>query len=187
MKALLRATALIDGFLGAVSRLGAAASLVLVAVIVYDVVTRYFGFPKMFGFNSTQYQESEYWLHTILFSLVIGYAYTRQSHVRIDLVRDRLSLRSRYILEILGCGLMLIPFCLVALNYQIHYAYASFQEGEISKSVIGLSHIWILKSFLCALFALLLLAGISQLIKSIAGLRGELPEHMVKETLGGDL
>lgn len=186
MKALLKVATSIDAVLGAVSRVGCAASLILVVVILYDVVTRYFGFPKLFGFNSTQYQESEYWLHTIVFSLVIGYAYTRQSHVRIDLVRDRLPLRWKYILEILGCVLLLIPFCLVALNYQFHYTYASYDEGEISRSVIGLKHVWILKSFLCALFVLLLLAAVSQLIKAVAGLRGQLPGHMVKGTLGGD-
>lgn len=186
MKTLLRLTAVIDGFLAVISKIGSAASLLLAVVIVYDVITRYFGFPKMFGFNSTQYQESEYWLHTILFSLVIGYAYTRQSHVRIDLLRDRLSLRAKYILEIMGCCLMLIPFCLVALNFQIHYTYASFDEGEISKSVIGMTHIWVLKSFLVALFGLLLLAAISQLIKAVAGLTGQLPEAMIRDTLGGD-
>ena len=35
-------------------------------------------------------QESEYWVHTFLFALVIGYAYTRQAHVRIDLFREGL-------------------------------------------------------------------------------------------------
>ncbi|MEC9368254.1 MAG: TRAP transporter small permease subunit [Pseudomonadota bacterium] len=186
MRTLLRLTAVIDGILGVVARIGCVAGLMLVVVIVYDVITRYFGFPKMFGFNSTQYQEFEYWLHTVLFSLVIGYAYTRQSHVRIDLVRDRLTRRTKYILEVLGITLLLIPFCLIALNYNLHYVQASYSEGEISKSVIGLTHIWILKSFLVALFGLLLLAAISQLIKAVAGLRGELPDEMVSGALGGD-
>ena len=57
---------------------------------------------------------------------------------------------------------------------------------EVSKSVIGLGNIWILKSVLLVMFGLLILAGISQLIKSLAGLCGRLPGTKVRETLGGD-
>jgi len=155
-------------------------------VVIYDVVTRYFGVPKFFGLNATKLQESEYWLHTFLFTLMIGYAYTRQSHVRIDLIRDRLSRTKRYWIEAIGCILFLIPYCVVAGWVTFNYAMRSFEQGEISKSVIGLTHIWILKSSMTLMFLLLGLAGVSQLIKAIAGLAGKLPEDKVMETLGGD-
>ena len=71
--------------------------------------------------------------------------------------------------------------------YCYSYALASFYEGEASKSVIGLSHIWLLKSALPLLFLLLGLAGISQLIKSTAGFFGKLPDAKIAETVGGDL
>ncbi|RMF02006.1 MAG: TRAP transporter small permease subunit [Alphaproteobacteria bacterium] len=184
MQGLLRISSVIDAFLERIARLGAIAGLMLAFVVVFDVVTRYFGVPKPFGLNSTQVQEFEYWLHTVLFSLVIGYAYVVQGHVRIDLIRDRLSLRAKYILEIIGCVLFLIPFCLVALRYHVAYAYASFLEGEVSKSVIGLTHLWILKSFLPLLFLLLLMAALSQLIKAVAGLTGDLPADKIAATVG---
>lgn len=185
MGALLKLANGIERLLSVVAKIGAAAGLLLVFVVVFDVVTRYFGVPKPFGLNSTQVQESEFWLHTVLFSLVIGYAYTTQNHVRIDLVRDRLSKRAKYILEILGCVLFLIPFSLIALRYHVTYAYASFLEGEVSKSVIGLTNIWILKSFLPLLFLLLLLAAICQLIRAVAGLKGQLPEEDENRMTGG--
>ncbi len=185
MGALLKLARAIEWLLAVIAKIGAAAGLLLVFVVVFDVVTRYFGVPKPFGLNSTQVQESEFWLHTVLFSLVIGYAYMCQSHVRIDLIRDRLSPRAKYILEILGCLLFLMPFCLVAINYHFHYVYASYLEGEVSKSVIGLSHIWILKAFLPTLFILLLLAAIAQLIRSVAGLMGRLPDDEAARTIGG--
>ena len=187
MQGLLKLSDLIDRILGFVGRTGAWAGLMLVFVVMYDVVTRYLGLPRGFGLNATQVQEFEYWLHTILFCLVIGWAYTRQAHVRIDLVRDRLPHRARYLIEILGCLLLLVPFSLMTFYFNLHYARASYQEHEISKSVIGLTHLWILKSFLPAMFVLLLLAAASQLIKSIAGFLGVLPEDKVAETLGGDM
>lgn len=185
MGALLKLARIIEWLLAAIAKIGAAAGLMLVFVVMFDVVTRYFGVPKPFGLNSTQVQESEFWLHTVLFSLVIGYAYMCQGHVRIDLLRDRLSPTAKYILEILGCLLFLIPFCLVAIKYHLSYVHASYLEGEVSKSVIGLSHIWILKAFLPTLFILLLLAAIAQLIRSVAGLMGKLPDDEVARTIGG--
>ena len=187
MQGLLKLSEVIDRILGFIGRMGAWTGLMLIFVVMYDVVTRYLGASRGFGLNATQLQESEYWLHTILFSLVIGWAYTKQAHVRIDLLRDRLGHRTRYLIEILGCLLLLIPFSLMTFYFNLNYAQASFQEDEISKSVIGLTHVWILKSFLPAMFVLLLLAATSQLIKSIAGFLGVLPEDKVAGTLGGDL
>ena len=186
MQSLLKLSAIADRILGAIAKVGAWAGVLLIATVMYDVTTRYLGLPRGFGLNATQIQEFEYWLHTFLFTLFIGYAYTKQGHVRIDLVRDRLPLKVKFLFEILGIVLFLIPFCVVAINYNINYAVTSYNEGEISKSVIGLTNIWILKSFLPIMFVLLLVAGVSQLIKSVAGLIGALPEEMIPETIGGD-
>lgn len=187
MQALLKLSRSIDALLGLISRIGACAAFLLAFVIVYDVITRYFGVPKPFGINSTQFQESEYWLHTFLFALCIGYAYTSQAHVRIDLFRDRLKRRTKYLFELLGCLVFLFPFAIMAVYYTTSYAHTSFLEGEVSKSVIGLTNIWILKSALPTLFGLLILAGVSQFIKSLAGYLGMLPDDMVRSTLGEDV
>ncbi len=187
MQALLKLTRFIDSLLGTISRIGACAALLLAFVIVYDVITRYYGVPKPFGINSTQFQESEFWLHTFLFATCIGYAYTSQAHVRIDLFRDRLPRKTKYLFEILGCVVFLFPFACMAFYYTISYAHTSFLEGEVSKSVIGLTNIWILKSAMPLMFGLLLLAGLSQFIKAIAGFFGKLPDDMVQGALGGDV
>lgn len=184
MQLLLGLSALIDRVLAVIAGIGAWCGVALVAVVCFDVATRYLGVPKPFGLNSTQVQESEYWLHTFLFALVIGWAYTRQAHVRIDLVRERLPLRWRYAIECIGIVLFLLTYVAIGTWYSGTYAHYSFQEHEASKSTIGLTHIWILKLALPGLFILLGLAGISQLIKSLAGLLGRLPDDRVAETLG---
>jgi TRAP-type mannitol/chloroaromatic compound transport system permease small subunit len=183
---MLKVSAGIDRFLGAIARVGGWFAVALILMVVWDINTRNYGLPRGFGINATQLQEAEYRAHTIMFSLVIGYAYRRQAHVRIDLLRDRLPLKGKYLIEVAGCLVFLIPYCLVALYFTFNYTVSSFQENEVSKSVIGLTHIWILKAFIPILYALLGLAGISQLIKSIAGLTGDLPDDMISETIGGD-
>ena len=187
MGGLFKLSAGIDRFLEICAKVGMWCGLVLVIVVCYDVLSRYFGVPKPFGLNSTMVQESEYWLHTFLFALLIGYTYTKQGHVRIDLIRDRLPLKAKFAIEMFGCLFFLISYSVVAGFYCYNYALASFYEGEASKSVIGLSHIWILKSALPIMFFLLALAGVSQLIKSTAGFLGMLPDDKVAETVGGDI
>ena len=92
---LFKLSAGIDRTLEILTRIGMWCGLALVVVVCYDVLSRYFGVPKPFGLNSTMVQESEYWLHTFLFALVIGYTYTRQGHVRIDLIRDKLPVEGK--------------------------------------------------------------------------------------------
>lgn len=187
MGGLLRVSDGIDRLLAAIAKVGMWLGLALVLVVCYDVLSRYFGVPKPFGLNSTMVQESEYWLHTFLFATFLGFTYIKQGHVRIDLVRDRLPVKVKYAIEIMGCLVFLIPYAAIATWYCYSYAQASFLEGEASKSVIGLSHIWLLKSALPLMFLLAGLAGISQLIKALAGFTGQLPKDKVAETLGGDL
>lgn len=185
MNALLSISAVIDRILSVIARVGAWCGFLMIIVVLYDVTSRYLGVPKVFGLNSTKVQESEYWLHTILFTLVIGYAYTRQAHVRIDLLRDRFPTRLKYTVEIVGCVLFLMTYAALGAWFSYQYTHASFLEHEVSKSTIGLSHIWILKASLPLMFVLMGLAGISQLIKSVAGFVGKLPPQQVSETLGG--
>ena len=186
MDRLLQLSAGIDRLLSVLARIGSWAAILLMLVVCYDVVTRHYGVPKPFGLNSTQIQESEYWLHTILFALVIGYAYLRQAHVRIDLVRGRLPIKAKYVIEMTGCLLFLIPGALVIAWLSFGYTMVSFNTGEVSKSVIGMSNVWILKAFMPLMYGLIVLAGISQFIKSLAGFLGRLPQHRVLEVLGGD-
>jgi len=176
----------IDALLGFVARVGSVAMVLLVSITMYDVSTRYLGVPKFAGLNSTMVQESEYWAHAFLFALVIGYGYTRQAHVRIDLVRDLMPVRMRYVMELIGIVTLLMPFATISVYYCFQYALKSYVDGEVSPSTNGLTNFWILKSSLVALFGLLMLAGISQALKCIDGLRGKLPAETMREVLGGE-
>jgi TRAP-type mannitol/chloroaromatic compound transport system permease small subunit len=101
-------------------------------------------------------------------------------------VRGRLPIRAKYVIEMTGCLLFLIPGAVVIAWLSIGYTVFSYTTGEVSKSVIGLSNIWILKAFLPIMYGLIVLAGISQFIKSLAGFLGRLPPHRELEALGGD-
>lgn len=175
----------IDALLGMVARFAAISMILLVLITVYDVSTRYLGVGKFSGLNSTMVQESEYWAHAFLFTLFIGYGYTRQVHVRIDLIRDFMPGKVKFGLELFGILFLLIPLTCIGTWYCFGYAVKSFVDGEVSPSTNGLSHFWILKSTLVAMFGLLWLAGVSQALKCIDGIRGLLDSASERQALGG--
>ena len=158
--------------------------LLLVLTVCYDVVTRYFGVPKPAGLNSTMIQESEYWLHSFLIVLSIAYAYVKNAHVRVGLFRPRFSQKTLLRVELAGLVFAVVPYSLMGIWLSWPYTVSSYFSGEISKSQNGLSNLWILKAGLIVLFGLLLLVGISKLIKIIAALRGELPAKDLQELVG---
>lgn len=184
MQALLKLSAGFDGFLTFIAGIAKWAGLLLVITVCYDVSSRYFGVPKPFGLNSTMVQESEYWLHSYFFTMFLGYAFIKGAHVRIDLLRDGFSKRGKYWVEVIGISLFLLPFVSIAGYYSAAYTHASFLEGEVSKSVIGLPYSWALKVSIPIMFIMIGMAGVSHLIKAIAGLRGQLPPDQAAELLG---
>src|SRR5690606_689360 len=115
-----------------VERIGLVASwafVVLVAVIMIDVIGRHF-----FSIGSSQLQELEWHLHTVLFMFCIGLGVIHDSHVRIDIIRERLGPRAQGWIEIVGCVLFLIPFCLLVMYYGWELTSRSWDKGEISSS-----------------------------------------------------
>lgn len=175
----------IDALLKLIAYTGCVAIVLLVTITMYDVSTRYLGLPKFAGLNSTMVQESEYWAHAFLFAWVIGYGYTRQAHVRIDLVRDLLPRRGKLLMEIFGILTLLTPYAIIGSWYCFKYALKSYVDGEVSPSTNGLTNFWILKSTLPTMFVLILLAGISQLLKCVDALMHTLDEDTERNLLGG--
>lgn len=168
-------------------KLGAWLILPLIGVIMFDVVTRKFQFMQqwimstpLYDFMSpTKLQELEWHLHAALFLLALGYAYTVNAHVRVDLMREKLSDRSQAWVELGGICLLMIPYIAVVLYYGWTFVYQAWDSNESSDAMTGLSHRWIIKSFVLLGLFLALMAGVSTLIRQIVFLFG--PEELRPE------
>lgn len=167
MGALAAISNFIDRFLAIIARIAAWAGVVLIGITIFDVITR-----RFFVLGSTKLQEAEWHAHVILFTLLIGYTYIKDAHVRIDLVRERLSERTQWWIELLGCLLFLIPYCVLVVYFSYDFTVRSYINQEISSSATGLTHRWIIKSFLPIGFTLLGLAGIAVVFRKIVELFG---------------
>ena len=112
-------------------------------------------------FESTLLQELEWHLHTVLFAFVLGYGYIWNTHVRVDLVREHLHLRRQAWIEFLGLTFFMIPYTCIVVYFAIIFAFDSYQVSEISASMVGLSHRWIIKSMLVIGLITAAIAGIA--------------------------
>jgi TRAP-type mannitol/chloroaromatic compound transport system permease small subunit len=170
----------LDRFVSRAGMAGGWMIALLVAVVCVDVVTR-----KFVAFHSTFLQELEWHIHTIVFTLSFGFAYVRGAHVRIDVIRDRLSRPARARLELVGIILLLVPFAVLILWVGVTFAHQALVQNEGSTSAQGIPHRWIIKSLIPIGMVLLLTAAVATALRAWCYLRGEgeVPEAFEKEAV----
>jgi TRAP-type mannitol/chloroaromatic compound transport system permease small subunit len=125
------------------------------------------------AFESTLMQEMEWHFHTALFALVLGYGYIYNTHVRVDLIREKLAFRKKAWLELIGVSVFMIPFTLTVVWFALQYVYSSYELGEVSASTVGLSHRWIIKSILVFGLFVAAIAGIAVWLQVVLVLWGD--------------
>ena len=151
----------------------------LVFITMWDVFCRKFitlqiWLVENFGriFESTLLQELEWHFHTALFLMVLGYGFTHNRHVRVDFIRENLKLRKKVWIDFLGTSILMIPWICVLIYFSFIYVRESFIINEVSVSLVGLSHRWIIKSFMIAGFICALLSGIAVWLQTVIMLYG---------------
>ena len=166
MQALLRLSRAIDWLNEKVGRI--ALWLVLAAVLISaaNAVVR-----KVFNYSSNAYLEVQWYLFAAIFLLCAGYVLKRNEHVRIDVLSSRLSRRGQIWIDIIGLMLFLLPAAVLIVWLSWPLFYRAFETGEMSQNVGGLIR-WPVFLLLPVGFSLLVLQGISELIKRVAFLKG---------------
>ena len=179
VEAMIKLSLRLRSFVEFIGRWGALCILPLVFITAWDIIVRKLGGVQYWlvqnlgeGFGSTIIQELEWHFHTMLFVLVLGYTYVNNRHVRVDLVRERISFRKQAWIEFLGVSMFMIPFCSIILYFAIEYAVESYNMGEISASMVGLSHRWMIKSVLVFGIIVALMSGIAIWLQTVLVLFG---------------
>lgn len=156
--------------------------LLLIAMIMFDVVTRKIEFIKVrnaeitetYGFSvSFILQDLQWHVHGILLLMTLGFGYMLNAHVRVDIFRESASRRRQAWIESLGITIFAIPFLIVMIGFSWDFFYASFTGWEGSESMVGLGWRWIIKSFLIWGFCIAFLAAISTLLRCLHFLYGD--------------
>ena len=200
LPAMLRLSEFLRRFVDRVGRFGSWFALPMILITALDLTIRKTKFIRIQGdpwqiwlrenvspvFDSTLLQELEWHSHTALFALGLGFGYVWNTHVRVDLVRETLAFRKKAWLEFIGITVFLIPFTCVIIYFAFMYTYDSWtfnrdpscawwQCGEMSASLVGISHRWMIKSVLVIGLIVALLAGIAVWLQVAIALFG--PKH----------
>ncbi len=170
MTALLRLSRLIDSITELIGKF--AMWLILVAVLISagNAIMR-----KAFDIGSNAFLEIQWYLFAAVFMLASGYVFLRNAHVRIDFISNKLSKRTNAIIDAIGIVVFVIPLCLILITLSWPVFERSWVSGEMSQNAGGLIR-WPVQLLIPLGFAILCMQSVSELIKRIAFVRGDLEQ-----------
>ncbi|HEY7383753.1 MAG TPA: TRAP transporter small permease subunit [Beijerinckiaceae bacterium] len=144
--------------------------LVLAACLVSaaNATVRY-----LFSYSSNGWLEIQWYMFGALVFLGASQTLRANEHVRVDLFYSWVSDRTRLWIDALGFILFFIPVTVFLTWLTVPFFVRSFELGEYSNNAGGLI-LWPIKLILPLGFALLTLQGVSELVKRLAALHGDL-------------
>jgi TRAP-type mannitol/chloroaromatic compound transport system permease small subunit len=146
--------------------------LILVAVLVSaaNATVR-----KLFDTSSNAWLELQWVLFSVVFMLCSPWTLLANEHIRIDIVNNLLPNWLRNTIEVVGHAFFLLPLCIIMVWTGVPFFLRSVLGNEQSWNAGGLPQ-WPTKSLVALGFALLLVQGLSELIKRFAVIRGMIPD-----------
>ena len=171
MSGLLGISRLIDFLTVRIGKVTAWAIVVAILVSAINAIIR-----KVFGTSSNAWLELQWYLFGAVFMLCASWTLKANEHIRIDIVSNRLTKRGRDWIDIFGHLFFLLPFVLVMIYLSWPFFWRSYNSGEVSTNAGGLL-IWPAKGLILLGFILLGFQWLSELIKRIAIIRGELADE----------
>ncbi len=170
MQSLLNVSRGIDAFTRWVGKRLAWLILVAVVVSALNAIVR-----KSFDTSSNSWLELQWVLFSIVFLLCSSWTLLDNEHIRIDIVNNMLPKQVRNSIDVIGHAFFLIPLTFVMIITGGPFFMRSVEINEQSGNAGGLPQ-WPAKSLIIIGFTMLLVQGISELIKRIAVMRGLIPD-----------
>lgn len=163
-------------------------SLLMVALGVFNVVTRYVGRSLGISLGGTLYIVLQTYAYDVIFLMGAAYVFRKDAHVRVDILFGNLSRRARARVDIGGILVFLVPFCVMGLYFAERYIANSWRQNEVDLNAGGIA-VYPIKTLIAMAFALLIAQAVSELIKNLAFVRGHPHSgsvHAPPPTYGGD-
>ncbi len=161
-----RLASMIDALTEVLGRIVSWLTFAMVIATVVVVVLRY-----GFDIGAVQMQESVTYMHAMVFMLGIPYALKYGAHVRVDLLYSRVAPRTQQVIDLCGHLLLLAPVAIYVGLSSFDYVSASWRVRETSAEVGGIPGVFLLKTLIPLMAALLLLQGLAETVKIVIGLR----------------
>lgn len=137
-------------------------SLALVLVTFTVVVLRY-----LFDSGSIALQESMTYLHACVFLIGMAYTLQQDAHVRVDIFYSRFSATGKAWVDLMGACFFLLPFMLFVSWVSWEYVADSWSVLEGSREAGGLPGVFLLKTLILVMAALLTLQALIQVFHTM--------------------
>lgn len=124
-----------------------------------------------FNFGSIAMQESVVYFHSFMFMLAIGYTLKHEQHVRVDVFYQYFTTRQKAWVNLLGGIFLLLPVCSFLIYVSWNYTGNAWRLFEGSQEAGGLPLVFILKTLIPMMPALLALQVIANMIDQLQLLR----------------
>ena len=170
LKALLPATRIIDA---TTTWIGKRVAWLIIAAVLVSAVNA--TVRKVFDTSSNAWLELQWVLFSIVFLLCSPWTLLANEHIRIDILNNLLPKRVRDAIDVIGHVFFLLPLTIVMILTGVPFFLVSYGQNEQSLNAGGLPQ-WPAKSLIMIAFTMLLIQGLSELIKRIAVMRDLIPD-----------
>ena len=140
--------------------------LLMVLLTCLIVILRY-----LFNIGFIWMQELVRFFYAAVFLICAAYTLAEDAHVRVDIFYSKLSDKNKYLVNLVGALIFLMPVCFVTFYYSYNYVINSWVQLEGSLEERGLHAVFIMKTFIWIFSLMLFLQGISIIAKCIKKLR----------------
>lgn len=159
---LLATIRIIDGFTDRTGTIFSWLSVPLVLGVAWEVASRYlFNAPTIWAYDAT------YMLYGSLFMLGAAYALHKGAHIRTDFFWEKFSIRKKGWIDSISYVVFFFPSLLMLLLISWHEFQYAFEINETSDQTPWRPILWPFKFIVPLACVLLLIQGVSELIKSI--------------------
>lgn len=146
-------------------------TLGMIGIGAFNAVARYLDRYTGLGLSSNLWIELQWYLFSLVFLLGAAYTLKDDAHVRVDVLYTQLSRKGKAWVNLFGTVLFLMPFCAVILWMSIPFVSNSWAILETSPDPGGLPR-YPIKTVIPLALVLLMVQGVSILIREVAVLRG---------------
>lgn len=171
---MLRVESFFNKFADMIGVITAIAMVLMILNVFYDVITRY-----LFRVNSIAMQEMEWHLFSVIILLGVAYTLKEDGHVRVDIIYDRLSVRKKAMINMIGAVVFILPISFLVGISSIDNSVEAYLSMEQSGNPGGLPYRWIVKGLIPLSFLMLIITTIGFFIKNLNTYNG-------RHTLGDD-
>jgi TRAP-type mannitol/chloroaromatic compound transport system permease small subunit len=163
---LIRLVRIVDKFTDSTGTWIAWLNMPLVLAVAYEVIARYFFHaPTIWSFDVT------YMLYGTIFMLGCAYALHKGAHIRTDFFYDKWSVKTKGIIDAVSYIVFFFPAIFVLFIVSWNEGWYAYTIGETSEQTPWRPILWPFKMVVPLACLLLLIQGISELIKSFYAAR----------------